>query len=149
MLALAELRLAAPAITCTARFTSGILSCARLTETLANKAPAGIVTDCGNGKRLLVEEDKNTCKGAVGGRSVLTLKLIVCPSITSAGRLTIVSVGLSLSNIEMLLLSGWKLVASIAIVSAIVPSIRLLSNAFNSNVAPDWPTGIVMLAGKV
>ena len=106
MLALAELTLAAPAITCTARSTSGILSCARVTDTLANKAPAGIVTDCGRGKRLLLEEDKNTCNGAVGARSVFTLKLIVCPSVTSAGRLIIVSVGLSLSNIEIKLLSG-------------------------------------------
>ena len=137
MLALAEFTLAAPAITCTTISTSGILSCARLTETSANKAPAGIVTDCGNGKRLLLEEDKNTCSGAAGARSVFTRKLMVWPSVALAGRLVMVSVGLSLSNIEIKLLSGSKLVAAIEMVSKIVPSIRLLSNAFNSNVAPD------------
>ena len=51
MMALVAFRLPAPALMVTGISISGILSCTKLTVMLTDVAPAGMVTEDGNGKR--------------------------------------------------------------------------------------------------
>ena len=90
--------MAAPAFKFMVVLISGMVFCTIGTDTVANDAPAGMLTEAGTGNFAWLEEVRNTSTGLADIKLDCTVNETVSPSFAFTGRLTIVSVGLSLST---------------------------------------------------